>query len=169
MGFPMWSTPQRQAFLVQHFLQSGGQFLLELGDSLVDPYAEMVIDLWKSEDREEREASWKREKRRLHALPEILKRGPFDSIAREEYLAGRPLFSIEALGVGAFTFRRVAKVVLPALEKKVLWVSLAGVDEGLSKNAKRKLIRYKKGKLPRELEETVFARCAKAVKQYLDS
>ena len=68
--------------------------------------------------------------------------------------------------MGAFTFRRVARVEIPALEK-VLWVDLAGVE--ISKNARRKLVRYKKGKLPRELEESVFARCARAVKQYLAS
>ncbi len=167
MGLPQWSTPPRQAFLVQHFLQSGGQLLLELGTGqLVDPYAEMVIEVWIALDREEREASWRREKRRLHSLPQILKRGPFDSIAREIYLAERPLWKIEAVGVGAFTFRRVARVEIPALEK-VLWVDLAGVE--ISKNARRKLVRYKKGKLPRELEESVFARCQRAVAQYLAS
>jgi len=167
MGLPQWSTPARQAFLVQHFLQSGGQLLLELGTGqLVDPYAEMVIEVWKAEDREEREESWRREKRRLHSLPQILKRGPFDSIAREVYLAERPLWRIEAVGVGAFTFRRVVRVEIPALEK-VLWVDLAGVE--ISKNARRKLVRYKKGKLPRELEESVFARCQRAVAKYLAS
>jgi len=115
MGLPHWSTPSRQAFLVQHFLQSGGQLLLELGTGqLVDPYAEMVIEVWKAVDREEREESWRREKRRLHSLPQILKRGPFDSIAREIYLAERPLWKIEAVGVGVFTFRRVARVEIPA-------------------------------------------------------
>jgi hypothetical protein len=163
----MVHPPKRQAFLVQHFLQSGGQLLLELGTGqLVDPYAEMVIEVWKAEDRAEREEAWRREKRRLHSLPEILKRGPFDSIAREIYLAERPLWKIEAVGVGVFTFRRVARVEIPALEK-VLWVDLAGVE--LSKNARRKLVRYKKGKLPRELEESVFALCEKAVRRYLAS
>ena len=169
MGLPQWFTPARQAFLVQHFLQSGGQLLLELGTGqLVDPYAEMVIGIWKAEDREEREESWRREKRRLHSLARIYRRGPFDSIAREEYLANRPLWKIEAVGVGAFSFKRVARVEIPALEK-VLWVDLAGVESNLGKNARRKLVRYRKGKLPRELEESVFARCQRAVAKYLDS
>jgi len=57
-------------------------------------------------------------------------------------------------------------VEIPALEK-VLWVDLAGVE--LSKNQRRKLVRYKKGKLPKELEESVFALCEKAVRRHLAS
>ena len=167
----MWSTPPRQALLVRLFLQSEGRCVhghpdCQDFDHYYSFYSEMAIDLWKADDREEREASWQREKKRLHALPQIYKRGPFDSIAREIYLAERPLWKIEAVGVGVFTFRRVARVEIPALEK-VLWVDLAGVE--LSKNARRKLVRYKKGKLPRELEESVFALCEKAVRRYLAS
>ena len=170
MGLPQWSTPERQAVLIRLFVSSQGRCVHgEPGcvnlDHYYEFYSEMAIALWKALDREEREEAWRREKRKLHALPQILKRGPFDSIAREIYLAERPLWKIEAVGVGAFTFRRVARVEIPALDK-VLWVDLAGVE--ISKNQRRKLVRYKKGKLPRELEESVFARCAKAVKQYLD-
>jgi len=165
----LWSTPERQAHLVKlyaqarEFYEEDGRVVPENNEAI-----ELVIYMWKALDREEREEAWRREKKRLHSLPEILKRGPFDSIAREEYLAERPVWKIEAVGVGAFTFRRVARVEIPALEK-MIWVDLAGVDEGLSKNARRKLVRYKQGKLPTELEETVFARCARAVKQYLAS
>ena len=171
MGLPKWSTPPRQAFLVCLFLQSEGRCVhghpdCQDFDHYYSFYSEMAIDLWKADDREGREASWQREKKRLHALPQIYRRGPFDTIAREEYLAGRPIFRIEGMGVGAFTFKRVARVEIPAL-KKVLWVNLAGVK--LSKNKRHKLIRYKKGKLPRELEESVFILCEKAVRRYLAS
>ena len=173
MGLPQWSTPERQAVLIRLFVSSQGHCVhSEPGcvnlDHYYEFYSEMAIALWKAEDRAEREESWRREKRRLHSLPQILKRGPFDSIAREIYLAERPLWKIEAVGVGAFTFRRVARVEIPALEK-VIWVDLAGVESNLSKNARRKLVRYKKGKLPRELEESVFARCQRAVAKYLAS
>ena len=165
----MWSTPERQAHLIRLYSQAR-EFYEE--DGRVVPAnneaVELAIYIWKALDREEREEAWRREKRRLHSLPEILKRGPFDSIAREEYLADRPLWRIEAVGVGPFTFRRVARVEIPAL-KKVLWVDLAGVDEHLSKNARRKLVRYRQGKHPTELEESVSARCARAVRQYLAS
>jgi len=167
---PIWSTPPRQALLVRFYLEalhSGRVYAPDLfSEKLYDPYSEMVIDLWKALDREEREASWQQEKRRLHALIEIRKRWPFDTIAREEYLANRPLFRIEAVGVGAFTFKRMARVEIPCL-RRVIWVNLAGVE--LSKNARRKLVRYKAGRLPRELEESVFSICAKAVRRFLAS
>ena len=173
MGLPKWSTPPRQAFLVCLFLQSEGRCVhghpdCQDFDHYYSFYSEMAIDLWKADDREGREASWQWEKKRLHASPQISRRGPFDTIAREEYLAGRPIFRIEGMGVGAFTFKRVARVEIPALEK-VIWVDLSGVDEGLSKNARRKLVRYRQGKLSKELEESVFARCRRAVAQYLAS
>jgi hypothetical protein len=165
----LWSTPARRAYLISLYAQAR-EFYEEDGQIVPDnnEAIELAIYIWKALDREEREEAWRREKRRLHALPEILKRGPFGSVDREIYLAERPLWKIEAVGVGAFSFRRVARVEIPALEK-VIWVDLAGVDGSLSKNAKRKLVRYRQGKLPTELEESIFARCARAVKQYLDS
>ena len=168
-GLPLWTTPERQACLIRLYSQAR-EFYEEDGRVVPDnnEAVELVIYTWKALDREEREEAWRQEKRRLHALPEIRRRGLFGTIAREIYLAERPLWKIEAVGVGAFTFRRVARVEIPALEK-VIWVDLAGVDGSLSKNAKRKLIRYRQGKLPRELEESVFARCQRAVAQYLAS
>jgi len=166
-GLPFWSTPARRARLIQLYTQAA-DFLEEDGRLVPanNDYIELVIDLWKSLDREEREANWRREKRRLHAQPQIRRRGPFGSIAREIYLAGRPLWRIEAVGVGAFTFKRMARVDIPGLEK-VLWVDLAGVE--LSKNKKRKLLRYKKGAIPRELEEKVYQIVSQAVSRYLAS
>lgn len=168
MGIPLWSTPPRQALLVRLYLealQTGRVYASDLfSEKLYDPYSEMVIDFWKADDREERSAAWQREKKRLHRLLEIRKRGPFDTIARDEYLAARPLWRIEAMGVGAFTFKRVAKVRIPAV-KQDIWVSLAGV--GLSKNKKRKLLRYGKGAIPRELEEPTYQIVKEAVSREL--
>ncbi len=88
----MWSTPERQAYLVRlcaqarEFYEEDGRVVPDNNEAI-----ELAIYIWKAVDREEREEAWRREKRRLHALPEILKRGPFDSIAREEYLSSRPL------------------------------------------------------------------------------
>ena len=122
------------------------------------------VRLWKSDDRQERAIAFRRERRRLHALIEIRKRGPFDTIAREEYLANRPLWNIKAMGVGAFTFKRMAKVRIPSLGQDI-WVSLAGV--GLSKNKKRKLLRYGKGTIPRELEDRTYQIAKEAVSREL--
>ena len=189
MNSPLWATPGRRAKLAQLFLKEQAEFakefynsldLVVFGDLSISELADLLtrrhfcelIEAWKAQDRDERSTAWKYEKRHLHQGPNPgrrpFKRGPFDSIAREEYLANRPLWKIDAVGVGALTFRRVARVEIPALEK-VIWVDLSGVDEGLSKNARRKLVRYRQGKLSKELEESVFARCRRAVAQYLAS
>ena len=120
---------------------------------------------WKSEDRGERARAWKRERRRLHALIELRKRGPFDTIARDEYLANRPIWSIEAMGVGAFTFKRMVKVRIPSLEQEI-FVSLAGLAKATGLK-KKKLLRFKKGAIPRELEERVYQIAKEAVSREL--
>ena len=123
------------------------------------------IKLWKSEDRLERAIALKREQRRLHRLLEIRKRGPFDTIARDEYLANRPLWSIEAAGIGAFTFKRMVKVRIPALEGEI-FVSLAGLAKSLGVK-KKKLLRFKVGAVPRELEERTYQIVKDAVSREL--
>ena len=125
------------------------------------------IALWKAEDREAVETAWREESRRLHALFNITHRGQFDSIARDEFFLRRPVWSIKAMGVGAFTFKRVAKVEIHGLHRDI-WVNLGGMDK-LSKNKKHKILRYGKGMLPRELEQTVSGQCSQAVKRFLDS
>jgi hypothetical protein len=117
-GLPLWSTPGRQAYLIRLYAQAS-EFYEEDGRVVPDnnEAIELVIYTWKALDREEREEAWRREKRRLHALPEIRRRGPFDSIAREIYLANRPSWKINAVGVGAFTFKKLARVEIPALER----------------------------------------------------
>ena len=123
------------------------------------------IKLWKSDDRLERTIALKRERRRLHALLQLRKRGPFDTIAREEYLANRPLWRIEAVGVGAFTFKRMVKVRIPSLEQEI-FVSLAGLAKATGIK-KKKLLRYKAGAIPREFEETTYQIVKAAVSREL--
>ena len=172
MNYPLWATPARQTFLIRLFHNGQGACIYghpdcQVADHYYEFYSEMVIDLWKSADREERAEAWKLEKKWLHPRFRFFRRGPFDTISREEFLASRPLWAVQAIGVGAFTFQRVVKVEIPAL-KKVVWVNLPK-PAGMSKNARHKLIRYGKGKLPRELEPTVSAQCSQAVRRSLDS
>jgi len=118
-------------------------------------FTEYVIAEWKREDREERSRLWKIEKRMLHALPKLLKRGRFDSIAREQYLADRSVFRILGIGVNAFTQQRVAQVEITSLEK-IVWVGISGVK--LSKNKLRKLTRRPRGELPDEIYDLIQKR-----------
>lgn len=125
-----------------------------------------LIATWKAEDREARERLWKLEKRRLHAAPQIRRRGPFDTIRREEHMAHRPVFRIVGLGVNAFTQHRVAKVEIPGLGL-VVWVDLAGITTGVSRNKLRKLVRYGKGSLPKELVPKLEVRVQERIREYL--
>ena len=164
---PLWATPQRRAYLVEMLERSGGLCVyghgLDCPDPAFDCYGaveERLIDGWKEDDRDEGAYLWRLEKRRLHSIPRINKRGYFDSIRREQYLADRPIFKVVAVGVNAFTQRRVAKAVIPEL-KKVVWVDVGGV--GLSKNKLRRLSRYPMGEVPEEINRYV----AKEIRRYM--
>ena len=167
MRYPLWATPERRACLVELFLQSGG-FCIHEGISCMNPahsypvVSEDIIELWKADDREERSYVWQRERHLMHRAPRIRRRGRFDSIRREQWLAERPQFIVVAIGVNAFTQHRMAKVEIPELEKTV-WVDISCVK--LSKNKLRKMTRHachSKG-VPEELHKTV----AKAVRRYV--
>lgn len=126
--------------------------------------SENMIALWIEQDRDEKQALWEKEERELHRLPQIRKRGPFDSIRKWEYLDNRPIFRIVAIGVNAFTQHRTAQVEIPGLGTTI-WVDLSGIK--CSKNKLRKVVRYKRGAIPRTIEQEVNGRIAKVVDKHL--
>ena len=75
------------------------------------------------------------------------------------------MFSIEEVGMGAFTLKPVAKVDIHGLHRE-LWVDLTGIKK-VSTNAKHKYFRYHRGKAPVELQEAIESRCRKSVKAFL--
>ncbi len=188
MQFPLWATPQRRANLVELFDKSGGFCVYGEGQDcmairairfnpsqpvpkrfrqhLYEFHSEWLIEEWKADDRDMRAALSKLERRRLHALPRITHRGQFDSLQREAFLAERPVFRIVGIGVNAFTQKRIAQVEIPGLHTTI-WVDLSGIFNPSSKNKLRKLARYKRGAVPKGLADDIYARCRKAVAQYL--
>ena len=159
MSLPLWATPERRAYLVELLLSSGGHCVY--GHGLDCPNAvrhcylsveQRIVDGWKEDDCDARAYARRLEKRRLHAAPRIRRRGPFDSIRREQHLAQRPVFQVTAIGVDAFHFQRVARVEIPELSRTV-WVGLG--DIALSKNKLRRLSRYNKGDMPQEIVNRV--------------
>jgi hypothetical protein len=186
MNSPLWATPGRRAKLAQLFLKEQAEFakefynsldLVVFGDLSISELADLLtrrhfcelIEAWKAQDRDERSTAWKYEKRHLHQGPNPgrrpFKRGPFDSIARAEYLANRPLWEIVAIGVGAFSHRRVAMVKL--LEsKQILWVEIRG-KLNISKNKLRKLTRYHRGAIPKGMVDQMEQQVDQAVKRFL--
>jgi len=155
MSLPLWATPQRRAYLVELLISSGGLCIYGHGvdcpNILKHCYTvveERLVDGWKEDDCDSRSYAWRLEKRRMHSAPRIRRRGQFDSIRREEYLAQRPVYQVSAIGVDAFTHRRVAKVEIRELAI-TLWVDIG--NTALSKNKLRKLSRYNKGAMPEEI------------------
>jgi len=135
--------------------------------TLYDKVSEEAIQEWVSEDRAEDATAWKRERRRLHSQPEFHKRGQYDSLAREIFLAARPLWDIEAVGVGAFTFQRALKVRIPGLDK-VIWVNLP-MPKGVSRNKRKKILKYGKGKLPEPEADVMYRVISEAVQRALSN
>ena len=126
-----------------------------------------LTDYWKADDRDYRSYLWQLEKRHMHALPGIHNRGRYDSIAKSEAMAKRPLWEIVGMGVSAFTKGRTAKVYIPGLYVTI-WVDLNGIKKP-TQNAKRRWVRYGKGKAPESIQEQIESRCSQAVKRYLDA
>lgn len=173
MDFPQWATPQRRMTLVelwQEWQEGKGMcpYLTTCSHSIPGlcylTAEDYLIDFWIAEDRIARAQAWKQEQRRLHAAPRLTRRGPFDTIARDEYLAKRPIFKIVDIGVGAFTFQRVAQVEIPGL-RLTTWVDLSGLK--LSKNKRHKLIRYGRGKAPKEIAQQIEDRVKAQVERLL--
>jgi len=126
-----------------------------------------LTEYWKADDRDKRAYQLKLSKRYMHSLPGIYHRGHFDSIAKSESLDKRPLWHIVEMGISAFTMGRTAKVFIPGL-KATIWVDLQGIKQA-TKNAKRRWVRYGKGKAPASIQEQIESRCSQAVKRYLDA
>ena len=167
MRYPLWATPERQACLVRMFLKSGG-FCIHEGISCMNPthsypvVSEDIIELWKADDREERSYVWKREKYLMHRAPRIQRRGPWDTIRREQWLAERPQFKLLAIGVNAFTQKRMAKVEIPEFEMTI-WVDISSVK--LSKNKLHKLTRH--AHRSRGVPPEIYDLVKKAARRYL--
>ncbi len=126
-----------------------------------------LIEYWKVDDRDARSYMAKLEQRLLHHLPGIYNRGECDSIAKSEYVAKRPIWTIVQMGVSAFTMARAAKVYIPGLRTHI-WVDLSGVGKP-SRSKKRGYYRYGIGKAPLSMAEQIDDRCSQAVKRYLET
>ena len=136
---------------------------------LIDAYAlaeKTAISYWVEDDREERFQLWKLERRKLHANPKHERRGQFDSVARDIFMANQPLYTVVGVGVSPLNNKRVAKVIIPGLLKAILWVDLSGLEPEGGKNRHRKYLRYGKGRAPESTEKQIAERCRLAVFDY---
>lgn len=125
-----------------------------------------VIGDWIAEDKQAKAYERKAISRMLHSIPEVGKlRGQFNAISRDIYHESQPTYFIECLGISGLTFNPFAKVRIASSYVR-LHVDLKAPLANVSKNRKRKYLRYGKG-LPIEVQKEVELTCNKAIAHYL--
>ena len=169
---PKWSTSNRKAQLVKLFLDSGGFCVYghtncTIPEHHYEVFIETLIDDWKAEDRAQTSLDWKAESKAMHSLGErrLPIRGKFSNIAKDIFFDKQPLFYIEALGISGLKLQPFAKVKLSSSYMR-LYVDLGDSLKAISKNKRRKAIRYAKP-LPQEVAVKVSKLVTLAVKDYL--
>ena len=173
MAYPKWATPERQAHLVSLFTRSGGFCVFghkpcPIPDHHYEIFIEGLIADWQADDRAERVARWRQERRHIHSLGERTYplRGQFSAISKDIYFASQPEYYLLGLSVDGLTFKPFAKVRL-ASGYVHLYVSLGDILRKVSKSKRRKAIRYGKP-LPMAIEAEIARVCNQAVRHYLD-
>ena len=122
---------------------------------------------YKAEDK----ANWQAERKQLHSLaePREYRRGEFNAIGRDIFYGNQPLFYREMIGISATTMRPLVKVrIASSYMRLYIDVDLTDILKSVSKNAKRKAIRYGR-KLRQQTENEIDKACSLAVKHYLNS
>jgi len=134
---------------------------------LYDFLADSAIEDWKYDDRVIRSKAVKLESKALHSLGECSKpiRGHFNNIAKDIWHSNAPLYHIEGICFDVLRLQSFAKVKL-AGSFVHLFVYLGNSLSSLSKNQKRKAIRYNK-LFPREIANKVDNIVSLAVRDYL--
>ena len=124
-----------------------------------------LIQDWAIDDRAEREAAWQAERKAMHALNERGRvRGQFNATGKDAFYAVQPTFYLDGLGISGLIFKPFAKVRVSSSFVN-LHVDLGNTLRKLSKNGRRKAIRYGKA-LPQELQAEVDELCRQAVRHY---
>lgn len=169
---PQWATPERRASLVELFTRSGGFCIFGEPNCIIpehhyEIFIEGLIQDWKADDREARRLEYRLESIRLHSLaePRYPLRGRFSAISKDIWKSSQPLYYTEGLGISGLTLQPFVRVRLSSSFMR-LYVNLGEALRGVSKNKKRKAIRYGKP-LPTAIEAVMFSLVKKAVTDYL--
>jgi len=130
--------------------------------------SELAIKDWKATDREQDSIDWLEERKVLHSLAErrLPIRGQFSSIAKDVFYSEQPSFYLLGLGVSGLTFQPFARIRL-ASSYLHLFIDIGDTLKGVSKNKRRKAIRYGKP-LPVEQQQKLDQVCKLAVTHYLE-
>ncbi len=135
---------------------------------LYDLKSELAIKDWKATDRQQDIADWLEERKRLHSLAERRYpiRGLFSSIAKDIFYTEQPAYYLLGLGISGLTFQPFARIRL-ASSYLHLFVDIGEILKGISKNQRRKAIRYGKA-LPLETQQGLDQVLKLAVTHYLE-
>src|SRR3989338_6632910 len=170
---PKWATPNRQAHLIKLFADSGGFCVYghkncPIPEHHYELYIEGLIGSWKAEDRELAIIDWLAERKAMHSLGErrypIM--GRFNNISMDIFHDQQPLYYRERLGMNGLTLTPFARVRISSSYMR-LYVDLGNSLRGVSKNKRRKAIRYAK-QLPKSIEQQIAEQVRLAVRDYLN-
>ena len=127
-------------------------------------YIETLIEDWKEEDRE----NWKLEQQAIHSLGERRYpiTGRFNNISMDIFHDKQPLYYLEGLGISGLKLQPFARVRLSGSYMR-LYIDLGDSLRKVSKNRKRKAIRYGK-ELPKAIQERIAEKVSLAVRDYLN-
>jgi len=173
MTKPKWVNASRQAHLVSLFVRSQGFCVFGEANCTIpehhyEIFIESLIDDWQAEDREQSKLDWQAERKIMHSLHEknLPVRGRFNNISSEIWHNEQPVYYLESVSMDGLKLKPFAKVKLSSSYQH-LYVDLGDSLRGISKNKKRKAIRYNKP-LPRQANDTVSQLIMQAVKHYLN-
>lgn len=135
-------------------------------DRLYEVKSETIIKDWINEDRIERLADYKAETEARHKLNyrTMPLAGTFSGIAQDIYYDNQPQYYLENIGISGLTFKPFAKLRLASSNIR-LFVDISALLKPLSKNKKRKAVRY--GKASIDFQDRLDITCQKAVNNYL--
>ena len=170
-SLPKWATLDRRNVLVQMFLSSGGFCVYGHKKCLIPEhhyslYIELLIKDWKHLDRELDTALWEAERKALHSLGERTYpvRGQFSAVSRDIYAESQPLYYLEGQAVSGITLMPFVKVRIASSYIR-LYVDLGEALRQVSKNTRRKAIRYGKP-LPPTTRQAIMRLVMEAVRDY---
>jgi hypothetical protein len=168
MAKPKWSTHDRQTHLIRLFFRSHGFCVFgepncTIPEHHYEIFIERLIGDWQADDREQAKLEWQAERKAIHSLGErrLPIRGQFNNISKDIWFDKQPLFYVENIGVSGVTLKPFARVKLSSSYMR-LYVDLTETLRSVSKNKKRKAIRY--GKI-----NSITAIVSQAVLDYLNT
>ena len=159
---------EEQVKHVYNLSLADGFFTIRNPNALYEYKSESIIKDWIADTREADRIAWDNERKALHRTNDrtFPLRGRFSSIARDIWHDSQPLFYLEGIGISGLTFKPFAKIRLASSGTR-LYIDISNVFKPLSKNARRKAVRY--GKSNNALNNDIQSVCYQAVKHYLNS